>query len=80
MIVFQRVLLALFNAIFFVCPFPKIDELAALAAKRAEAIGGVPDMYFAALRTGNDWWFRDAGHGVFLMQSVKNITGSRKLS
>jgi hypothetical protein len=41
------------NAIFFAGPFAKIDHFAALAAKRAKAVTGVPLMFFAAMRTGH---------------------------
>ena len=38
----RQFLLALFDAIFLVRPFPQIDEFAAFAAERAEAVVGVP--------------------------------------
>jgi len=42
------------NTIFLVRPFAQVDHLAAFAAERAEWVVGVPLVFFAATRTGND--------------------------
>ena len=52
----RQFLFALFDAIFFVRPFPQIDEFAAFAAERAEAVAGVPYHFLAAIRAGDDRW------------------------
>src|SRR3989338_4678564 len=50
----KQLLLALFDAIFLVCPFAQVDQLAAFAAKRAEAVAGIPLMLLATLRADNN--------------------------
>ena len=42
------------DAIFLVRPLAQVDHLAAFAAERAERVVGVPLVFFAATRTGND--------------------------
>ena len=48
---------ACFDAIFLVRPFSQIDHLAAFATERAEAVAGIPYVFFTAVRAGDDGWF-----------------------
>lgn len=59
----------LFNAVFFVGPFAEVDHFAAFAAKWAEAVAGVPLVFFAALRAGDDGRF---GHYEARLQKVSS--------
>ena len=56
-ILVRQFLFALFNPIFLVRPFAQIDEFAAFAAERAEAIVRVPYMFLAASRARDNRWF-----------------------
>jgi len=65
---------ALLHAIFLVGPLAQIDHFAAFAAERAKAVVGVPLVFFATARTGNDQMWFEWYHDEILQKVNSNGT------